>query len=202
VLRFADFAPCLEDLMPELADHVDGFSWFNVSGDQGCGMVEPRRFDPQWARNIRDLCKERGIAFSHPSGGGKNPKSFPPLDGVPHDNMPALFNPEAKKVVIPLDGHSSMHLHSPQGLLLSKGYKRIVIGERGAYIEITKNQIQKNNLHDPKARHVYFHEYRSNCSADVMVYHQKRIMDYADYQIGLYYISPSEIQGATATIEK
>jgi protein gp37 len=88
--RWLDFAPILEDLMPDLTDHINGFDWVNVSGEQGCGMVEPRSFDPQWARNIRDLCKERGIAFSHPSGGGKRPVSFPLLDGIRHNAMPLL----------------------------------------------------------------------------------------------------------------
>jgi len=90
VLRWLDFAPCLEDLMTELQDHIEGFSWVNVSGEQGCGMVQPRPFDPNWARRIRDLCVERGIAFSHPSGGGKRPEKFPLLDGVRHDAMPQL----------------------------------------------------------------------------------------------------------------
>jgi protein gp37 len=92
VLRWLDFAPCLEDLMPELKDHIEGFSWVNVSGEQGCGMVQPRSFDPQWARRIRDLCAEQGIAFSHPSGGGKRPEKFPLLDGVRHDAMPSIYS--------------------------------------------------------------------------------------------------------------
>jgi protein gp37 len=90
VLRWLDFAPCLEDLMPDLADHIDGYDWVNVSGKQGCGLVVPRPFDPDWARNIRDLCSERGIAFSYPSSGGKRPVPFPLLDGVRHNAMPPL----------------------------------------------------------------------------------------------------------------
>ena len=57
--------------MPEFADHVEGFGWINVSGEHGSGKIEPRPFDPQWARNIRDLCKEREIPFFHPCGGWK-----------------------------------------------------------------------------------------------------------------------------------
>lgn len=90
VMRWLDFAPLLEDIMPELASHMEGFGWVNVSGEQGCGLEEPRPFDPQWARNIRDLCKERGIPFSHPQGGGKFGKSYPLLDGVRHFAAPPL----------------------------------------------------------------------------------------------------------------
>jgi protein gp37 len=63
VLRWVGFSPTLEDLMPELAEHLDGFGWVNLAGETGCGRVEPRPFDFEWARKVRDLCKERGIPF-------------------------------------------------------------------------------------------------------------------------------------------
>jgi protein gp37 len=94
-MRWLDFAPLLEDIMPDLASYLEGFGWVNVSGEQGCKQIEPRPFDPQWARNIRDLCKERGIPFHHPQGGGKYGKAYPLLDGVRHFAAPPLLQ-EAK----------------------------------------------------------------------------------------------------------
>jgi protein gp37 len=88
VLYWLDFSPCLEPLMPELGDHIDGYDWVNVSGEQGCGLIVPRPFNFDWAREIRDLCAARGIAFSFPSSGGKCPIPWPLLDGVRHNNMP------------------------------------------------------------------------------------------------------------------
>lgn len=71
----------------------------------------------------------------------------------------------------------------------------MVFGGRGPYVEITETQMQHENLHlITNVRHVYFHEYRSNCTANVMVYLQRRTIAYADYRVGLYYISPFELQ--------
>ena len=96
VLRWVDFAPTLEDLMPELAEHIDGFGWVNVSGETGCSSVEPRPFDPQWARNIRDLCAKKGIPFYFSHIGGR--KRYPDrlLDGVTYNGIPPL-NPEVRE---------------------------------------------------------------------------------------------------------
>lgn len=89
-LRWLDCAPILEDLMPEFADHLDGFGWVCVSGEQGSGQIQPRPFDFQWMRNIRDVCKERGIPFMIPCGGGKSPIPYPILDGVQYIAVPPL----------------------------------------------------------------------------------------------------------------
>ena len=40
---------------------------------------------------------------------------------------------------------------------------------------------------------MYYAEYRSNDDADVKVYWQKKAVDYADYRVGLYYISPFDL---------
>ena len=90
VLRWLDLAPMLEDLMPELAEHIDGFGWVIASGETGCNEVEPRPFDLQWARNVRDMCSSRGIPFyfSHTAGRERHPDRH--LDGVEHNGIPPL----------------------------------------------------------------------------------------------------------------
>jgi protein gp37 len=92
VLRWVDFAPTLEDLMPELADHIDGIGWVCASGETGCGVVQARPWNPQWARNIRDLCKERKIPFffSHVASKARYPSRL--LDGVEHNEVPPLLS--------------------------------------------------------------------------------------------------------------
>jgi protein gp37 len=90
VLRWADFAPTLEDLMPELAQHIDGFGWVCASGETGCGVVQPRPWNPQWARNIRDLCKERKIPFFFSQVAGKDRYTSRLLDGIEYNEVPPL----------------------------------------------------------------------------------------------------------------
>ena len=95
-LRWLDLAPMLEDLMPELAEHIDGFGWVIASGESGCNAVEPRPFDLQWAKNVRDMCSSRGIPFyfSHTAVKGYCRKGSPSpdrlLDGVEHNGVPPL----------------------------------------------------------------------------------------------------------------
>ena len=84
--------------------------------------------------------------------------------------------------------------------LFARKYERIVIGQRGPYIEFTTNQIlcdklfiPKNQLYrlsDPK---VYYIEFRTNDSSNVKVYYQMRTAAYADYKIGSFYISPDDL---------
>jgi protein gp37 len=90
VLRWVDFAPTLEDLMPELAEHIDGFTWACAGGETGCGVAQPRPWNPQWARNIRDLCQARRIFFYFGQVAGKDRYTSRLLDGVEYNGVPPL----------------------------------------------------------------------------------------------------------------
>lgn len=99
-LRWVDFAPTLEDLIPELSEHLDGFGWVNASGETGCSAANPRSFNLQWGRNIRDLCAEKGIPFyfSHIGGWSRYPSRL--LDGVEYNEAPLLPEPAVKQVKV------------------------------------------------------------------------------------------------------
>jgi len=84
--------------------------------------------------------------------------------------------------------------------LLAKGYVRVVIGKRGPYVEFTPEQIQWENFFIPddqkyrlNSREVYYDEYRSYDCSFVKLYYQKRRVAYADYELGLCYISPFDL---------
>jgi hypothetical protein len=93
-------------------------------------------------------------------------------------------------------------LYSPEGSLLATGYVRVITlkpaaarKHGGPYFEITDDQIQKQNLRlVTNVRHVFFHEYRSNDPAKVMVYLQRRPIAYADYRPGFWYIALSDVR--------
>lgn len=79
------------------------------------------------------------------------------------------------------------------------GYLRIVIGNRGPYVECDDTQIIIKNfkLVQPwrmDSSNAFYVEYRSNDKSNVKLYHQKKVVDYADYKIGLYYLSPFDLQ--------
>ena len=102
---------------------------------------------------------------------------------------------------IPLEGNSSIGFYTKEGLLLAKGYSRIVIGGRGPYIEFeTSNIIQDNIFVPPHAEHKlkndysYYNEYRSKDKCWVKLYFQKMEVSYADYKIGKWYIDPTRVK--------
>lgn len=85
-------------------------------------------------------------------------------------------------------------VHLKSGLLLSNGFIRVVHGGRGDYVEISSEQICLDVLCLPCPRveqlHYYFVEHRVARDMKVVVYEQLHEVDYADYKIGMYYISP------------
>lgn len=106
----------------------------------------------------------------------------------------------AKRLCIPLEGKDKLSLYSKSGTLIAIGYARVVIGKRGPYVEFSEPQIQIQNFQIPIEEEYrtdnkvsYYIEYRSKDSSYVKLYFQKRTVAYADYKIGLYYISPSDL---------
>lgn len=80
---------------------------------------------------------------------------------------------------------------------VASGYRRIVIGERGPYVELESLTAQlfipKSEEYRLKSDVVYYVHYRVASKALVKVYYQKKSVGYADYQIGMYYISPLDL---------
>jgi len=97
------------------------------------------------------------------------------------------------RLSIPLEGDPHFEFFSRSGELLATGYTRIVIGERGPYVEFSPLQLNPDvfdELND--ADHYYYIELRS--SADfVKAYLQIYRVDYADYVPGMCYISPFDM---------
>ena len=107
------------------------------------------------------------------------------------------------RLTIPLEGNDHTRFETETGLHVATGYTQIVIGQRGPYIEFHRDNLVWDNLHMPedkryKATHpwkdrVYYFEWRTNDEANVKVYEQKRKVDYADYKVGLLYVSPFDL---------
>lgn len=90
------------------------------------------------------------------------------------------------------------------GIQIATGFRRIVHGGRGAYVEFLDEQMVKDNLYIPKGTEwrtnpdhpagslCYYVEYWVK-DDKVKVYYQKKIVDYADYVVGNWYISPTRL---------
>ena len=104
---------------------------------------------------------------------------------------------------IPLEGNEQTRFESRTGLHVATGYTRIVIGGRGPYIEFLPGHLIWDNLHIPDEEKyrldhlwkdkVFYVEWRTNDESKVKVYEQKRKVDYADYKVGVVYISPFDL---------
>lgn len=99
---------------------------------------------------------------------------------------------------IPEGNDISFYTHS--GLEIANQYERIVIGDRGPYIEFKEEMIIKSTIYVPdkqkwrlKNSVCFYNEWRTIDSSYVKIYNQKRIVKYADYKIGLWYISPFDL---------
>lgn len=101
---------------------------------------------------------------------------------------------------VPVEGNVSVKLFTKDSTEVSCGYNRIVIGGRGPYVEFTDDQINfksfyipKNQLYRLTDRRVYYIELRSIDSSNVKLYYQLQTVAYADYKIGMFYISPYDL---------
>ena len=103
-----------------------------------------------------------------------------------------------KRLKISLKGDKHTIFHTKGGYVVSVGgYNRVVIGKRGPYIEFDK--IDSIVRHIPKdqewrlySKVVYYIEYRTN-EDNVKIYYQLKPVDYADYKVHKYYISPFDL---------
>ena len=114
-----------------------------------------------------------------------------------------LANDYENRLRIPLEGDDHTRFETAMGLHVATGYTRIVIGGRGPYIEFLPGQVIWENLHVPdgekyRTKHpwkdrVHYLELRTNDKSRVKVYEQRKRVDYADYRVGLLYISPFDL---------
>lgn len=103
-----------------------------------------------------------------------------------------------------LSGDSSANLCSLDGTVLCKGYSRIVVGDYGAFVEISPEQIYKEALQCKPGQEYRYQDKRFAGNVKYLwltakdrscckIYLQKKKVSYADYVPGMYYISPYEV---------
>lgn len=104
-----------------------------------------------------------------------------------------------ERLKVPI-GKTTLDLFTKSGLKVATGYERIVIGGRGPYIEFSDEQVLQENIMVPEDQrwrftnlNSYYNEYRT-VQDNVKIYHQKKTVDYADYKIGMWYISPFDLK--------
>jgi protein gp37 len=65
--------------------NLEGIDWMIVGAETGEGH---REMDLNWARNMRDLCKEKNVAFFFKQGSHIRPGHNDDIDGEKFKNFP------------------------------------------------------------------------------------------------------------------
>jgi len=93
------------------------------------------------------------------------------------------------------------NLYFKDGVLFANGYERVVHGGRGDYIELTKDEIVvqlKSKFTQELPKNVsdepFYYYWLEPIRRKEKIYWQCRTVNYADYKIGFYYISPNLLQ--------
>lgn len=105
------------------------------------------------------------------------------------------------QLCMPIKGRKC-HIFAPDGILLATGYERVVIGDYGAYVEIApENMLLQSIRIKPGQEWRLTDQYNyskyhwlETIGSNIKVYYQQRPVSYADYKVGFYYVSPSEVQ--------
>lgn len=114
-----------------------------------------------------------------------------------------------KRISIPHNGSKNMELYSSSGELIATGYVRIVFGGRGPYIEFLKVNLNHTCMYIPKdlkwkmeqehKDHVFYYELRTRKDY-VKIYYQRKTVDYADYIVKRFYISPFDLYDSNGRV--
>lgn len=101
---------------------------------------------------------------------------------------------------------TKIELFSKTGVLIATRYNRIVIGGRGPYIEFKQKHLIMSEFKIPQSEiwrqdsdNAYYIEHRS-IHDNIKLYEQLKLVNYADYKIGFYYISPFELNTINGSI--
>lgn len=102
-----------------------------------------------------------------------------------------------------ITGDDEITLFSLSGIPISKGYDRIVIGDYGAFIEISPDKAYLDNFKiQPGQEYRQTDKYKDNVkydwyttkNEDIKIYFQKKTVMYADYLPNKIYVCPYEIK--------
>jgi protein gp37 len=102
-VRFLCAEPLLEDLTPDLEQHIEGFHWILAGGESGSGTDNYRPMDLEWARNSRDLCRQRNIPYYFKQRSARWTQMGATIDGKTQIELPLArhtYRP-APKIGIP-----------------------------------------------------------------------------------------------------
>ena len=106
-----------------------------------------------------------------------------------------------QRLILPEEpGETEVVFYTHSGFEVARWYERVVIGDRGPYIEFCGEMLTKHGIYVPvdqewrlRSNSCYYVEWRTKDESRVKIYNQVRPVGYADYKVGMWYISPFEL---------
>lgn len=93
-------------------------------------------------------------------------------------------------------GGDTKSLYTEGGVHLCDGYNRIVFGDYGPYLEFSRRHLRAKlycKFGSKPTRPVKYIWLYPEGDQDCKVYFQQQPVDYADYKVGMLYVSPYEV---------
>lgn len=101
------------------------------------------------------------------------------------------------RLYLPITGNAITQFYTKAGTHIATGYARVVIGDYGPYIEFSSDQIRHDVIMQKypgePSRPVKYIWKQAKDQTQVKVYEQRATVSYADYKVGMYYISPADL---------
>lgn len=106
-----------------------------------------------------------------------------------------------QRLILPEEvGEDEIIFRTKSSLEVARWYERVVIGDRGPYIEFHGEMLTKDGIYIPKNQEwriknalCYYVEWRTKDECNVKIYNQKRPVKYTNYKVGCWYISPFDL---------
>lgn len=114
---------------------------------------------------------------------------YKPLDPERRDIIRAHYR---SKLTLPEVG-DGRELRTQSGTRVCKGYTRIVVGDYGAFVEFSQEQAFMGNFWRRGGEGRKYNWLTVRDQAEVKVYEQVGTVSYADYRVGMYYVSPNDV---------
>lgn len=127
----------------------------------------------------------------------KSKRFYRPLSKKDSALIREFYKIQVQDFHIPLKGSPDMEFRNQSGTLVAVGFNRVVIGDYGAYVGFTKDQMKlaniKNRWPGKPFRPVKYIWMQTIDDSKTKVYYQQGEVSYADYRVGMFYIDLKDL---------
>jgi len=122
---------------------------------------------------------------------------YRPLPGEASKIVREYHRAHLRHMAISEHGADDVVLKNDCGTTIARGYRRVVVGDYGAYIEFTQKQLIQESIAPkwpgPPKKEASYVWHETTDASKTKVYLQQHKVQYADYVSRMYYVSPDDV---------